>query len=287
MKNLKLITLGLLALSASNSFASPDDINVIYGDDNRKDVYESRDAMMVTAAKSTAGMMPASNIKITGKTAEISGRRLQDLGICDTERFATQVTAASCSGFLIGPDLFVTAGHCIKNENDCKTLKWVFDYKMSSAGQKTINVPTTSIYSCTKIVARSFEVASKDDYAVIRLDRRVSGRAPLNMRRTGKIAVGEEIVVIGHPTGLPTKISDDAQVRSLQGKYFVANLDTYGGNSGSAVLNAKTGLVEGILVRGENDYVPNSARGCQVSNRCSETGCRGEDVTYITNITGI
>ncbi|MFN8369647.1 MAG: S46 family peptidase [Bacteriovoracaceae bacterium] len=85
--------------------------------------------------------------------------------------------------------------------------------------------------------------------------------------------------------GLPTKISDGANVRTNNNpKYFVANLDTYGGNSGSAVFNTKTGEVEGILVRGENDYVYDSAQGCRVSNKCTNAGCRGEDVTRITNI---
>ncbi|WP_420540401.1 S46 family peptidase (plasmid) [Paenibacillus polymyxa] len=34
--------------------------------------------------------------------------------------------------------------------------------------------------------------------------------------------------------------------------FFVANLDTYGGNSGSPVFNSDTHEVEGILVRGED-----------------------------------
>lgn len=69
-----------------------------------------------------------------------------------------------------------------------------------------------------------------------------------------------------------------AQVRNnTNDSYFVANLDIYGGNSGSSVLNAATGRVEGILVRGEADFVHNG--GCYVSAVCPTTGCRGEDVT--------
>jgi V8-like Glu-specific endopeptidase len=91
-------------------------------------------------------------------------------------------------------------------------------------------------------------------------------------------------VVIGHPTGLPTKVSAGANVRSVNDVYFVANLDTFGGNSGSAVFNAETGEIEGILVRGERDYRYNSARGCYVPNTCVNLGCRGEDSTLITNL---
>jgi hypothetical protein len=41
--------------------------------------------------------------------------------------------------------------------------------------------------------------------------------------------------------------------------------------------------VEGILVRGDTDYV-SSPEGCRVSNRVPDNGGRGEDVTLIGNI---
>ena len=89
--------------------------------------------------------------------------------------------------------------------------------------------------------------------------------------------------VIGHPVGLPAKVAGGAIVRdNTPNPFFVANLDTYGGNSGSPVFNSRTHRVEGILVRGERDFV---ARGnCTVSFVCPTTGCRGEDVTRITKL---
>ncbi len=53
-------------------------------------------------------------------------------------------------------------------------------------------------------------------------------------------------------------------------EFFVANLDTYGGNSGSPVVDARTYVVEGILVRGEDDFVQND--GCYVSLVCPDAG---------------
>ena len=74
----------------------------------------------------------------------------------------------------------------------------------------------------------------------------------------------------------------------MHGKYFSANLDTYGGNSGSAVFNANTGVVEGILVRGATDYVSDPSQGgCRVSNILGKHAGKGEDVTYITNVPGL
>jgi len=78
---------------------------------------------------------------------------------------------------------------------------------------------------------------------------------------------------------LPVKLSGGAAVRNLMGEvgYFTANLDTYGGNSGSAVFNNVTGEIEGVLVRGETDFVRQG--NCRISYVCENNGCRGEDVT--------
>lgn len=278
--------IALLALtSLTTAFASTKGVDVIYGDDNRVDVFESSDSALVELSRSTAGMIPVENLRSSRSgEVEISAATLQSRGICAKERFSQQISAANCSGFLVAPNVLVTAGHCIRSESDCASNKWVFDYKVDHAAQGDVTVPSTSVYNCKKIIERSLDQFSKDDYAVIELDRSVTDRRPLRFRKYGKITTGTPIAVIGHPTGLPTKIADGAAVRSLDNKFFVTNLDTYGGNSGSAVFNVRTSEVEGILVRGENDYVYDSVQGCQVSNRCTDTGCRGEDVTYITNI---
>jgi V8-like Glu-specific endopeptidase len=117
------------------------------------------------------------------------------------------------------------------------------------------------------------------DYAVVKLSRPVTGHTPLNVRRQGNLEVNTPLFVVGHPAGLPVKWADGARVRSLKSTYFIANLDTYGGNSGSAIFNANTREVEGILVRGEADY---TMRGeCRISYRCGNDECGGEAGTFI------
>jgi V8-like Glu-specific endopeptidase len=282
-----LIILALLALSAHLT-AKTENSNVIYGEDNRQDVFESTNAGYVELAKSTAAMVASRNLKVlNADEVEINGSTLESRGVCSQERFSKQITAANCSGFLVADNKLITAGHCIKNETDCSSYKWIFDFKVDHAEQGKVSVASSSVYSCKKIISRKLDPMSKDDYAFIELDRKVNDRQPLKVRKAGKISKGASLVVIGHPTGLPTKIADGANVRTLQGKFFVANLDTFGGNSGSAVFNAETEEVEGILVRGETDYVYNSSLGCQVPNVCSNDACRGEDVTYITNVEGL
>jgi V8-like Glu-specific endopeptidase len=280
---MKILILGtLMTVSAVNANASQ---KVVYGEDNRVDVFASKNSMYVELARSTAAMIAKSSVRVASNGEySISGTSLQNRGMCKSERFSAQKTAANCSGFLVGEDLLVTAGHCIKDQAGCNSYQWVFDYKVEFEDQFDFNVPAESIYNCKKIIKTVLESSTQDDYALIQLDRKVLDRSPLQYRTSGKPKKGDKLVVIGHPTGLPTKIADGAKIRALKGKFFTANLDTYGGNSGSAVFNADKGIVEGILVRGETDYVYDSRQGCRVTNFVPENGGRGEDVTYITNI---
>jgi V8-like Glu-specific endopeptidase len=278
---LMLLSLTVLTLNAKANN------KVIYGDDNRLDVFESTNSAHVLLSRSTAAMISGSNLRGEDGMVQVIGPSMTSRGFCAQERFSNQTTAANCSGFLVGTKYIATAGHCIRNAMDCASYKWVFDYRVENETQSQVSVPESSVYNCARIVARDLNNSNQDDYALIELDREVTDRDALQFRTSGRPRVGDELVVIGHPTGLPTKIADGAKIRSLRNKFFVANLDTYGGNSGSAVFNDSTGVVEGILVRGENDYVYDSNRGCRASNYCPDSGCRGEDVVYITNIPGL
>ena len=74
------------------------------------------------------------------------------------------------------------------------------------------------------------------------------------------------------------KIADGAEVRENEfDGFFVANIDASRGSTGSPVLDAETMLVEGILVRGDDELVLQD--GCWASQRCGDNNCRGEDVT--------
>lgn len=279
------ILLSTILLSFSfHSFAID---KVVYGDDNRLDVFESKSDLYKSLTESTAAMISSSQVEaqLNSETFKITGYTLEDDGVCSDARFAKQITAANCSGFLVGDQYLVTAGHCITSLEDCGRYSWVFNFSNKIEEKKEHIVGKNDVYTCTEIVSRKLDRATQDDYAFVKLDRKVEGRSPLKFRTSGKVADKTGIVVIGHPSGLPSKISDGAIVRSNANKvFFQANLDTFGGNSGSAVFDSKTGIVEGILVRGETDYVGDSVQNCTRPKVCSESGCRGEDVTRITNI---
>jgi hypothetical protein len=270
-----------IVLGLRNVMATPR-ARVIYGNDDRVDYYQVTDPYVQASADSTTALIRAANITVQGDLTAIATVPYgQSLGLCPSEPFYNQETAAFCSGFLVAPDTVVTAGHCIYDQNSCDNTRMVFGFKITQPDSLPRQVPTDHVYSCTTIV-HTVSVATGEDFAVVKLDRPVTQVPPLIYRTLGKIGVGDPLHVIGHPEGLPVKIAGGANVRAVQAQFFTANLDTYGGNSGSAVFNSVTGEVEGVLVRGENDFVFQG--NCRVSNRCPDSGCRGEDVTLFERV---
>lgn len=284
MSNNSMMAAMTIALTATVSvgFASQMTPKVIYGDDHRADVYQVTDSRLLDVADSTVALIAKKDMTASGSGFKVNSQSFaKQMGLCSDEPFANQPAAANCSGSLIGEDLVMTAGHCV-DSSSCGSYYFAFNFKMNSATSANVNLSADDVYSCQSVVAR--ELTNKQDYAIVKLDRRVRGHRPLVLAKNNA-EVGDDVFVVGHPSGLPTKIAGGAQVRSQAQGYFVANLDTYGGNSGSAVFSAKTNEVVGILVRGAQDFAYDRTNKCYRSNYCPDTGCRGEDVTNINFVT--
>lgn len=258
---------------------------VVYGADDRYDVYEYMPSVWYDLAhKSAVALMDPSDIDTTDPSnVTFYAPTLEEyIPLCSDERFLTQPTAAFCSGTLIDDDLVMTAGHCIRRRPDCRNTAFVFNYVMTS---ETSLAPVTidDVFYCEEIVVR--EETSTVDYAIVRIDRPATPQhepAFINAAPEA-VPVDSPLVVIGCPTGLPLKIDAGGWIRENRAAtldYFVANTDSFGGNSGSGVYRADTGEVVGILVRGVTDYVYSYWEGCYRVNWCPDLGCNGEESTY-------
>lgn len=264
---------------------------VVYGKDDRVEVKDQLDKKLIALAASTAAMMNPEHIKILSDGSAILGGKtlIESLGACELEKFSQQKAAALCSGFLVGPDLLVTAGHCADTGvvGNFKDYVWVFDYVADKNNNSPTSAPKKNVYRAVELIEQVYEdekFSDPRDYALIRLDRKVEGRTHLKIRTSGRPLVGTPLILIGNPMGLPTKIAANASLKNNSPKnYFQTNTDSYKGNSGSAVFNAKTLTVEGILVRGETDY-EYTDNMCAISNVCKDdmSDCQGESVQRIT-----
>jgi V8-like Glu-specific endopeptidase len=283
VKQFALISLALTMNAHASRFA-PD---VIYGEDNRIDTFQSSSVLHKKLALSTAARINKNAIKVRGTTAELLGEPLsampgpQNPPLCAKERFHDQPTASDCSGFLVADNILATAGHCMQTAADCADQRWVFNYKVSSSTQSAVSVSVKDVFSCKRIIKQTLNQNTATDFALIELDRALPGRA-LKLAKAAPV-VGAPIFMIGYPSGLPQKITAGGKVIKVVGNSFRTDLDAFGGNSGSSVFNA-AGEVIGILVNGDTDYRLNSALNCVEVNQMAAAK-NGEGVSAIAQFT--
>jgi len=228
------------------------------------------------------------NVELAGSEIKISGPTLSEEleRACDNEPFRTQPAIGFCSGFLVADDILATAGHCIEGV-DILDVAIFFDYSLIERAPKEVYRTTFSeseYYKVSGVIAAKNDGRSKEDWALLRLNKNVVGRAPVQLRTTGKVEDDSDLCVVGHPLGLPKKIACNAGLTSNDNPiYFEATLDTYAGNSGSMVFNQATKEVEGILVRGQQDFRYDTQQECVRSTVCPKdtNSCGGEGVTRI------
>jgi len=234
------------------------DPKTIYGLDDRIDTYAAPLRQQQWAA-AVCGIVDATRLVTNAQNGTVSlvtsPWRVAGYPPCADEPFRNQPIAPFCSAFLVSSNVIVTAGHCIESECELDQFGFVFEFEMLDASTARTSFPLADVYSGVELIAR--ERVGNTDYAMIRLDRPVSpDRIPLQIRAGGSTLSGTPVGVIGHPSGLPKKVAfgSTTRVGTTYSTSFAINTDTYGGNSGSPIINAENGLVEGILIKGRSDY---------------------------------
>jgi V8-like Glu-specific endopeptidase len=292
---------GAPAAEAPEEPAAPEPVEpgqglpVQYGQDTRTELFQHTDSALKDMAASVAIFVHKSQVNVSGSTVTLDGYTLNEMSelgwlvnsanlpMCSDELFSSQLAPGFCTGFLVGEDLMVTAGHCLQ-KTACTDTNVVFGFQMESESSLGA-IKKEDIFKCTEIVAQVLPNSENQylDYAIIRLDR-PTGRAGLSYRVGDQLQAQDDVAVLGYPSGLPLKIASNSFVMSNEADspFFVANLDTFGSNSGSPVINTDTYQVEGILVRGTTDYILSDDGSCVQVNRCPESGdlnCAGENAT--------
>lgn len=176
----------------------------------------------------------------------------------ENEAWGKEYVIALSTVFLVGKQLVLTARHsvCLENSDviDKKSIDntyILFGYQMTQANQSHFKFQEKDVYKIKKVVACS---KLNEDWSLLKLDRDVEGRDPLVTNFLTKVVKKTELYMEGHPLGLPMKFAGGAEVKACKSSYFEADLDAFGGNSGSPVFDKNNNQVIGILVRGHLDY---------------------------------
>ncbi|MCR9139578.1 MAG: serine protease [Alphaproteobacteria bacterium] len=286
------------------------DVNgrVIYGSDDRKDWHELGDAERLMAGSSVSLFASKDVVEESETHVKLRTTSLKEkVGLCvdGKEAFADQQSGAFCSGVLVASDKVLTAGHCLRELSDnvrgyfADEISFVFGFHATQEQKNgRTRIPKTHVFVGREALDGE-KSADGTDWGLVQLDRAVPEdlARPVAKVSTETAERGQKVFVIGYPTGLPLKFARNAEIRDSSNEvFFVANLDTYGGNSGSPVYDQEEQSLLGLLVRGDTDYVRckqsqcfrlgecECETACLRSNVCPTTGCRGEDVMRISEI---
>jgi hypothetical protein len=163
---------------------------------------------------------------------------------------------SSCSGTLIGADLFLTARHCLTDPNgeDLRSSSVTFDYATACDFSRPPGHVTRFFKVIEEVASGSPPTGSNPpsstDWVVVRLDAAPGALpAPLQLRDAA-LMTGETIFTMHHPNG--------AAKKTQQGSYGggdIANFDYAGGSSGSGLFDAVGQVVGAALSQGLGCHV--------------------------------
>ena len=165
-----------------------------------------------------------------------------------------------CSGALVSPDLFLTAGHCLDadgiadggdtlpagvtdEEDVCRKMNVQFNYQAEGgATPASADMPS---FDCLDVVEFNHD---DNDYALIRLDGEPGeafGYLEIDFRRP---FAAEAVTLIHHPAGALKKVQSSS-VFSMSDIQLSHRADTQGGSSGAPILDSD-GRIIGVHTNG-------------------------------------
>ena len=208
---------------------------------------------------------------------------------CKDVRFTEQpVLPGVCAGAFVASDSILTAYHCLEELGvieyingvvDCSRLKVVFDYMYDSDEHLSPRVPSENVFQCESVTwfrySEGAAGAEIEDMVLLKLRGEVLNRPTFSLSDE-KPNVGDDLISLGFPEGLPMKASlgktrqrvhsdkflalnseqgwfseDDIELVSRQMEQMIhSNLTLFKGNSGGPVIDSRTGKLVGVVSSG-------------------------------------
>jgi von Willebrand factor type A domain/Trypsin-like peptidase domain len=176
-----------------------------------------------------------------------------------TEFLVPQIDVLStCSVTLIGPDLVITAGHCMADpDEDARSSSVIFNYAVDKNGDRPSGY-AGRFFKVKKVIAQHWNQSTdRIDYCVFQLA--VPPGLPSIQMRHDIPGAGEKVFGLHHPNGAVMKLSvpptpqvDFVQVVSSDADdvRVPTNFHVSGGSSGSGLFDA-AGRITGVLADGD------------------------------------
>ncbi len=289
--------------------------SIVYGQNDLTNVNEAASSMQEVSA-SVAGMVQRSRIMKDMKAGSATGDPINNryrvytspiehfaksrnsLPMCQNQ-ISNLGAAVNCTGFLVGKDLLLTAGHCLSKSNriesttyKCRTYEWIFglEKEESFRDYDGLYIRDENRFKCREVIA--FQNSGTSDYALIRLDREVSGRRALKLTSSANLKLNDPIYTIGFPYGSPMKVTPNGKyVSSVSSSdFFNTKIDTFPSFSGAPILNQRTNEVVGIHVNGLTNPLEDVggcmdfSRRCENENDCGES--QAQSIEKIQSLSG-
>jgi hypothetical protein len=169
------------------------------------------------------------------------------------------IAQASRTAFLIDSDYFDGSTHgALMMTAPHDTSFSPLNYKVVFRHSKTTgedaacddftwdHIPASDVYSVASVVT-NIDPLTGYDYQVFKLDRTVTDRAPLKIRRSGRARVGDPIMSAHYPQRTGEKIDTAGTVISVDdslGDDIVNNIHLFDGSSGGPDYNVNDDVVE-------------------------------------------
>lgn len=164
-------------------------------------------------------------------------------------KFYAPQGSGSCSGTMIAPDLFLTAGHCVEPEHTF--LQVEMNYQDTNSGAPR----DIEWFNVTEVVED--EIAGLD-YAILRVQGDPGLRFGMTTPVARSVDTGTQLAIIQHPAGIRKVIDAGTALSSAGDRLYYGNIDTYGGSSGSGILDDQGNLVAVHAFGGCNSRGANS-----------------------------
>lgn len=190
------------------------------------------------------------------------------------ERRAESYGAFGYSGYLLTPHAILTCWHGWEHLSYEPQFA-VFDYAVAPGGDDPTLLPRDRVLAVAPYPVAGPEshdgaAHCEGDWVVLGLQQAVTHLGAVRPPELRDARRRRGVYALGHPRGLPLKLVENGTVLAVTGCTFRTDLDTYVGNSGSPVFDARTHALVGVVTDGqkdEGDFEAVPALGCYVANR--------------------